>query len=183
MCLDSSHHLVEVCLDKAQPTPQALLVVVSLEVWEENRAKRLQTRTHSAPLQPLEGLGSLLRQVATACLGIVVQKPLDLDSPPLASRNPVGPSALVEGALRRRDLAPLLPQQNQVVSAVVLFSGAPPPSAALLRSAVQQRLGRAPHSAAAWAPRPVKCSERERQLPTWEDLASPRLPAPRPSEL
>lgn len=41
-------------------------------------------------------------------------RPLVLDSPPLVSRNPVGPSALVQGVLRPRDLAPSLLRQNQV---------------------------------------------------------------------
>ncbi|TNM92372.1 hypothetical protein fugu_019384 [Takifugu bimaculatus] len=179
----SSHHLVGVFLVQVQPMPAGQTPVEgSSAVWEVNQVRTLQIRTHSALLLRLEGLGSN-HQLQTLCLAIVVPRPLVLDSPPSVNKKPAGLSLQARGALHPKGSAPILLQQNQVVSGAPRCLAVRLPSAALNHLVPQHRLVKLQLSTIRWVPRLAKCLERERQLPTWADLALHHLPVARRSVL
>lgn len=177
--LASSHPLpVAACLGLEMLQEGA----VSSVALEENPARMLPTKTHSA--QPVGALGLRLHQIPLICSGTVELRPSEGSAPPSGSRSLLAHSALVVGAWHPK--VSDFPLQIKQVASVLLQC-----LAALLLLGDPLGLEGCQHSVqpqplqALWARREAKCSERVLRPPAQEDSGSgaaatlhPSVPSP-----
>lgn len=187
LCLVRQPVAVDQSLASSHPLPVAACLglemlqegAVSSVALEENPARMLPTKTHSA--QPVGALDLQLHQIPPICLETVELRPLEgLAAHPSGSRSLLAPSALVVAAWHPKVLD--FPLQIKQVASVLLQC-----LAALLLLGDPLGLEGCQHSVqpqplqALWARREAKCSERVLRPPAQEDSGLGAAATLRPS--